>query len=183
MLKTKQTRVIGRTGGVMKHFTSMNQLSTNDIFDLLNRAEEYRLDHYKVNEQLFVANLFYEPSTRTKMSFVVAQKKLGLEILDFHAHESSAKKGESFYDTVKTYEAIGAQLLVVRHEDDDWYKAIEPHINIPMINAGAGKAEHPTQCLLDLLTIYQEFGCFEDRKSTRLNSSHVAISYAVFCLK
>jgi len=161
MLKTKQTRVMGRTGGVMKHFTSMNQLSTNDIYDILHTAEEYRSHNYKMNEQLFVANLFYEPSTRTKMSFVVAQKKLGLEILDFHAHESSTKKGESFYDTVKTYEAIGAQLLVVRHEDDDWYRAIEPYINIPMINAGAGQAEHPTQCLLDLLTIYQEFGCFE----------------------
>src|SRR5690625_1840828 len=101
MLKTKQTRVMGRAEGVMKHFTSMNQLSTNDIYDILHTAEEYRYHNYKMNEQLFVANLFYEPSTRTKMSFVVAQKKLGLEILDFHAHESSTKKGESFYDTVK----------------------------------------------------------------------------------
>src|SRR5690625_7853100 len=103
----------------MKHFSSINQLIKNYIYYILHTAEEYRSHNYKMNEQLFVSNLFYEPSTRTKMSFVVAQKKLGLEILDFHAHESSTKKGESFYDTVKTNEAKSAKLLVVRHEDED----------------------------------------------------------------
>lgn len=146
----------------MKHFISMNQLGAEDIFTILETAEKYRLEDYKIDEQLFAANLFFEPSTRTKMSFQVAQRKLGMEMLDFHAEVSSVQKGESLYDTIRTFESIGAQLLVVRHESDDWFNTINSNINIPIINAGAGKAEHPTQCLLDMLTIYQEFGHFED---------------------
>src|SRR5699024_2197277 len=92
---------------------------------------------------------------------IVAQRKLGLEDLDFHADLSSVKKGESLYDTARTFESIGAQLLVVRHESDTWHEEINANINIPIINAGAGKAEHPTQSILDLLTIYQEFGHFD----------------------
>lgn len=94
------------------------------------------------------------------MSFMVAERKLGMEALDFHADLSSVQKGESLYDTARTFESIGAQLLVIRHEADTWYDEINANINIPIINAGAGKAEHPTQCLLDLLTIYQEYGYF-----------------------
>lgn len=145
----------------MKHFISMSQLSNEDIFNLLETAETLRKNNVKFDEQIFAANLFFEPSTRTKMSFIVAQKKLGLEMLDFHADSSSVLKGESLYDTARTFESIGAQMLVIRHEDDDWYKQINANINIPIINAGSGKAEHPTQSLLDLLTIYQEFGYFE----------------------
>lgn len=142
----------------MKHFISMSQLETKEIYELMETAEYYRENDFKLNEQIFVANLFFEPSTRTKMSFIVAQRKLGLEMLDFHTDQSSVKKGESLYDTVRTFEAIGAQMLVIRHEDDNWYKEINANINVPIINGGAGKLEHPTQCMLDLLTIYQEFG-------------------------
>lgn len=150
------------TGGAnMKHFISMSQLSPEEIFDLLESAEQLRKGQYQFKDQIFVGNLFFEPSTRTKMSFVVAQKKLGMEELDFHAESSSVLKGESLYDTARTFESIGAQMLVIRHEADDWYKQINANINIPIINAGSGKAEHPTQCMLDLLTIYQEFGRFE----------------------
>src|SRR5690625_852949 len=146
----------------MKHFISVNQLSNEEIFNTIELAEQYRHRNFKVNDQYFVANLFFEPSTRTKMSFVVAQRKLGLEVLDFHPEQSSVQKGESLYDSVKTFEAIGAQLLVIRHEEDEWFKEIIDNVNIPIINAGAGKTEHPTQCMLDLLTIYQEFGTFEN---------------------
>src|SRR5690625_6036169 len=146
----------------MKHFISMDQMRTEDIFAVLETAEKYRREGYKVDKQLFAANLCFEPSTRTKMSFQVAQRKLGMEVLDFHAEVSSVQKGESLYDTIRTFESIGAQLLVVRHEADDWFDTINSNIKIPIINAGAGKAEHPTQCMLDLLTIYQEFGTFEN---------------------
>lgn len=145
----------------MKHFISVNQLTNKDIISILKTAEEFRDNKIEMYEKAFAANLFFEPSTRTKMSFIVAQRKLGLEVLDFHAEASSVQKGESLYDTARTFEAIGANVLVVRHPDDDWYKEINTNINIPIINAGAGKAEHPTQCLLDLLTIYQEFGRFK----------------------
>ena len=146
----------------MKHFISVSQLTSNEILETIETAEKFRNSNYKIDEQVFVGNLFFEPSTRTKMSFVVAQKKLGLETLDFHPEESSVQKGESLYDTARTFEAIGAKLLVIRHQDDDWYQQINANINIPIINAGAGKAEHPTQCLLDILTIYQEFGSFHN---------------------
>lgn len=146
----------------MRHFISMNQLTTKEIMATLELAEHYSNTDFKLDEQLFVANLFYEPSTRTKMSFNVAQRKMGLETLDFVPEGSSVKKGETLYDTIRTFESIGAKMVVIRHEDDEWYKEINANINIPIINAGAGKSEHPTQCLLDLLTIYQEFGRFDN---------------------
>lgn len=123
-----------------------------------------RKNELKIPQQVFVTNLFFEPSTRTKMSFMAAQRKLGIETLDFQMEASSTIKGESLYDTAKTCEAIGANMLVIRHQNDNWYDDILPNINIPVINAGAGKGEHPTQCMLDLLTIYQEFGSFAGLK-------------------
>lgn len=146
----------------MKHFVSLNQLANDEIIEMIELAEFYRKNPKQIlSDQIFVANLFFEPSTRTKMSFVVAERKLGLDVLDFHSEESSVQKGESLYDTVKTFEAIGAQLLIIRHQDDDWFEEISEKVNIPIINAGAGKSEHPSQGLLDLLTIYQEYGSFK----------------------
>ncbi|HLR40435.1 MAG TPA: aspartate carbamoyltransferase catalytic subunit [Virgibacillus sp.] len=142
----------------MRHFISVNQLTNKDIYSLLETADRFQHEQLQINQQLFAANLFFEPSTRTKMSFVVAQKKLGMEELDFHCETSSVQKGESLYDTARTFESIGAQMLVVRHPADTWIDEINANINVPIINAGAGKKEHPTQCMLDLLTIYQEFG-------------------------
>ncbi|MFC4557038.1 aspartate carbamoyltransferase catalytic subunit [Virgibacillus kekensis] len=146
---------------IPRHFLSTCYMSRAEILDILNVAEKLRKENHRFTRQLFVANLFFEPSTRTKMSFQVAEKKLGLESLDFHMDLSSVTKGESLYDTAKTYEAIGADMLVVRHQDDNWYEKLQSGISIPIINAGAGKSEHPTQCMLDLLTIYQEFGAFD----------------------
>src|SRR5699024_4284243 len=77
---------------------------------------------------------------------------------------SSMKKGETLYDTTKTFEAIGADCLVIRHEDDEWSKGISENLNVPIINAGSGKKDHPSQSLLDLDTIYQEFGYFKGLK-------------------
>src|SRR5690625_3720877 len=123
----------------MKHFLTVNEMSTNEIISLLDMAAYFRKRKPIISEQLFIANLFFEPSTRTKMSFTVAEKKLGLEILDFHADTSSLQKGESLYDTVKTFEAIGANALVIRHENDCWMEQLT-NVSIPIINAGAGKA-------------------------------------------
>lgn len=145
----------------MKHFLTVEDMSASEIISLIEMAAYFRDNNPKISEQLFIANLFFEPSTRTKMSFTVAEKKLGLEVLDFHAESSSLQKGESLYDTVKTFEAIGANALVIRHEDDCWTDELE-NISIPIINAGAGKAAHPTQSLLDAYTIYEEFGNFKN---------------------
>lgn len=142
---------------------SVDQMTNDEIMEILEHADiNRRGEQTPIHEQLFAANLFYEPSTRTKMSFIVAQRKLGIEVLDLDAEGSSVQKGESLYDTVKTFEAIGANIAVIRHPDDQWDQQLKGNINIPIINAGAGKKEHPTQCLLDLLTLYQEFHSFHN---------------------
>lgn len=117
----------------------------------------------KVKKQTFASNLFFENSTRTKTSFDVAERKLGLEVIPFDVSTSSVNKGESLYDTVKTMESIGADIVVIRHQKDGYYNDLK-NITIPIVNGGDGKGNHPSQCMLDLMTIYQEFGKFEGLK-------------------
>lgn len=147
---------------MMKHFLSVQDMTANDMVHLLEMAQSFREEEIRITKQVFAANLFFEPSTRTKSSFIIAEKKLGIESLEFNAETSSMKKGESLYDTAKTFEAIGANLLVVRHESDDWAQDLQDRIAIPIVNGGAGTRAHPTQSLLDADTIYQEFGTFKD---------------------
>lgn len=144
----------------MRNFLSVQDITSSDMIELLKTAEQFRQNECKISKQLFAANLFFEPSTRTKMSFIVAERKLGIDPLEFHADMSSMQKGETLYDTARTFEAIGANLLVIRHQDDDWIEELHSKISIPIINAGAGKKAHPTQSLLDAHTIYQEYGSF-----------------------
>lgn len=142
---------------------SMDDLSVEDIFDLLEDAQSFYScfqDWQLPERNALVANLFFEPSTRTHYSFASAEMGLGCKVTDFNASTSSVTKGETLYDTVKTFEAIGYKALVIRHPDDYYYRELE-NINVPIINAGDGSGNHPSQCLLDLLTIYQEFGHFK----------------------
>lgn len=118
---------------------------------------------FKAKEDIFVSNLFFEDSTRTKTSFDIAERKLGLKVVPFDTSHSSVNKGESLYDTVKTLESLGVDLVVIRHNKDRFYDELQT-INIPIINAGDGRGNHPSQCMLDLVTIYQEFGKFDDLK-------------------
>ncbi|SHI52334.1 aspartate carbamoyltransferase [Cruoricaptor ignavus] len=117
----------------------------------------------KVQGEVFVANLFFENSTRTKISFEVAERKLGMQVVPFEVEHSSVKKGETLYDTVKTLESIGIDLVVIRHSENEYWKNLQG-IDIPIINGGDGTGNHPSQTMLDLLTIYQEFGKFEGLK-------------------
>lgn len=167
----------------MEHFYSLESLSEIEIMNLITMSHELRHKTCTFHTPLVAANLFFEPSTRTKNSFLMAEKKLGMETVDFSPETSSMKKGESLYDTVKTFEAIGANALVIRHEADDWLNELEHQINIPIINAGAGKKEHPTQCLLDAATIHHEFEHFKglkvviagDIKHSRVAHSNAAL--------
>lgn len=151
---------------MMNHFITIDDLTDEEVMSILKKANTFR--HHKHHDtfdtQLFAANLFFEPSTRTKSSFFVAERRLGIETLDFDTDSSSVKKGESLYDTARTFEAIGANVLVIRHESDDWADELADKVSIPMINAGAGKKDHPTQSLLDTYTVYQEFGEIKDLK-------------------
>ncbi|WP_425402112.1 aspartate carbamoyltransferase catalytic subunit [Halalkalibacillus halophilus] len=140
---------------------SMDDLRLEDINWLLSHAEQS--EQIETQNQLTAALLFYEPSTRTKLSFDMACHQLGVHQLDFQENMSSVSKGESLYDTVKTIESIGADFIVIRHPKENYYKELE-QISIPVINAGDGSGEHPSQCLLDLLTIKQEFDNFEGLK-------------------
>ncbi|GEM00709.1 aspartate carbamoyltransferase catalytic subunit [Halolactibacillus halophilus] len=169
----------------MKDFVSMKTMTKDQLLGLLKRIEAIETGQTKPNfnqDEMFIANLFYEPSTRTKMSFEVAEKKLGLNVLDFHVESSSTLKGETVYDTAKTFAAIGAKAIVIRHPKENMVQELADQLDIPVINGGDGKGEHPTQSLLDLYTMYQEFGSFEGLKVTIVGDilhSRVARSNAI----
>ncbi len=148
-----------------KSLLTMRDLSKDEIMNILYEARCFN-DSFKdwrisTKKTLLVANLFFEPSTRTHFSFKSAELSLGLSVSDFNPSTSSVIKGESLYDTVKTFESIGYDAVVIRHPEDEYFKQLE-NINIPILNAGDGCGNHPTQCLLDLLTIYNEFNTFEN---------------------
>lgn len=142
---------------------SINDLSTHDIMEILHDARVFNIsqqDWHLPMHNALAANLFFEPYTRTHYSFESAEYQLGCSVADFNSASSSVTKGETLYDTAKTFEAIGYKVLVIRHPQDEYFKELED-ISIPIINAGDGKGNHPTQCLLDLYTMYDEFGTFE----------------------
>lgn len=145
-----------------KDILQMDDLSTEEIMDILTDARSFSRSQkgWQLTCKRLIANLFFEPSTRTHYSFVSAEHQLGCNVVDFLPQESSVVKGESLYDTVKTFESIGYDALVIRHPEDNYFHQLE-NIGIPIINAGDGSGNHPSQCLLDLYTIYDEFGKFE----------------------
>ncbi|UPM53120.1 aspartate carbamoyltransferase catalytic subunit [Gottfriedia acidiceleris] len=148
----------------MNHLLTMSDLTIEEIQDLLNEAQSFANGEISsLKRQTFVANLFFENSTRTRFSFEVAQKKLGLEVINLAVESSSIQKGETLYDTVKTLQAIGVEAVVIRHTQDEYFQEIKD-AGMPILNAGDGCGNHPTQCLLDLLTIKQEFGSFKGLK-------------------
>lgn len=144
---------------------SMSTLSVDEINSILEDALQFSqtFQDWQFSKPKLVANLFFEPSTRTHYSFASAELQLGCKTIDFNASASSVTKGESLYDTVKTFEAIGYDAVVIRHTQDEYFKELD-EISIPILNAGDGCGNHPTQCLLDLYTIRAEFGHFEGLK-------------------
>ncbi|KQT18013.1 aspartate carbamoyltransferase catalytic subunit [Chryseobacterium sp. Leaf404] len=143
---------------------TITELSTEKINKILTEALAFANGKTaKIEGEVFCSNLFFEDSTRTKTSFDVAERKLGLQVVPFDASHSSVNKGESLYDTVKTIESVGVNLVVIRDKKDRYFDELK-NINIPIINGGDGTGNHPSQCMLDLLTIYQEFGRFEGLK-------------------
>ena len=147
----------------IKGLLTLKDLSTEKIMDLINYALELKKGtHVSYCGKKFVT-LFFENSTRTHYSFIMAMKNLGIDVIDCNTSVSSIQKGETLYDTVKTFEAIGADGIVIRHSKDEYFKDLEG-VNIPIFNGGDGKSNHPTQSLLDLMTIYEEYGSFKGLK-------------------
>lgn len=146
----------------MQHLVSMKDLSEAEIMTILERADTFKkLGARELPGKYIVSNLFFEPSTRTKMSFEMAEQKLNLGVLPFESNFSSTLKGETLYDTVKTLEAIGVDALVIRHPEEGYYKQLVGRTSISIINGGDGTGQHPTQSLLDLFTIKEEFNSFK----------------------
>ena len=149
----------------MKNLLRLQDLSIEEINNILDLAQSIKNKEISpLVENKIIANLFFEPSTRTHYSFATAEARLGCKTIDFSPNSSSMKKGETFYDTIKTFESFGVDGLVIRDAKNQWYKELIDKIKVPIINAGDGSADHPTQTLLDLLTIKQEFGKFEGLK-------------------
>lgn len=148
----------------MRNLLRIKDLSNEEIIGLIELALELKKGRkINLNRKIYSSNLFFENSTRTKLSFEVAQRNLGFDVIPFDVSTSSVSKGESLYDTCKTLESLGIDLLVIRHFQNEYYKELK-NINIPIINGGDGTGEHPSQCLLDLMTIYEEFKTFKDLK-------------------
>lgn len=147
----------------MKGLLRLRDLSTEKIQEIIDYAEKLK-GGYKVSypDKRF-ATLFFENSTRTHYSFMSALMNLGIQVLDCNVSASSVQKGETLYDTVRTFESIGVDGVIIRHSKDGYYKELEG-IKIPIFNAGDGASDHPTQSLLDLMTIYEEYGRFEGLK-------------------
>ena len=142
----------------------ITDFSIEKINSLLDSADEFANGKIqRATQDVFVSNLFFEDSTRTKTSFDIAQRKLGLQVVPFDITTSSLNKGESLYDTVKTLKSLGIDLAVVRHSKDKFYEELKS-IDLPVINGGDGTGNHPSQNLLDLMTIRQEFGQFKGLK-------------------
>ena len=143
-------------------------MDTKLIISILERATFFsqslktKSTFEKPLKDKIVANLFFEPSTRTRFSFEVAAKRLGASVLNFDVSSSSLSKGETLYDTLRTFESLGIDIGIIRHSDDSYIESLKDKHNFHIINAGAGKFEHPSQSLLDLYTIQQEFKTLEN---------------------
>lgn len=147
----------------MRGLLTLKDLKTEKILELIRYAIKLKKGFRISYPDKKIATLFFENSTRTQYSFQCALMNLGIKVIDFDTQLSSIAKGESLYDTVRTFEALGVDGVVVRHSKDEYFKELE-NIQIPIFNGGDGKANHPTQSLLDLMTIYEEFGKFEGLK-------------------
>ena len=150
----------------MNHLFSLREVSVLDINKILDKAESYKNKReFKELNGKKVVNLFFEPSTRTHYSFISAEKNLGMKVTNFNPQASSLKKGESLYDTIKTFESIGFDAMIIRHPQNNYFEQLRG-IKVPILNGGDGTGNHPTQSLLDLMTIREEFGKFEGLKCT-----------------
>ena len=156
-----------------EHLLSMHDVSADDVVRILDTAESFREVGTRVIKKVpalrgrTVVNLFYENSTRTRISFELAAKRLSADVINFTTGGSSVSKGESLKDTALTLQAMGADAIVIRHSSSGSPHQLTKWVRGHVLNAGDGTHEHPTQALLDLYTMRERFG--------RLDGLRVAI--------
>ena len=177
---------------MIKHLLSIDQLSRQDVVKILDTAESFREVGTRVIKKVpalrgrTVVNLFYENSTRTRISFEVAAKRLSADVINFSTSGSSVSKGESLKDTALTLQAMGADAIVIRHSSSGSPYTLTKWVKGSVLNAGDGTHEHPTQALLDLYTIREKLGRFEGLRAAIVGDvlhSRVARSLSFGLLK
>ena len=153
-----------------KSLLKIDSLSSDDVIKIMETADSFtdiskrEIKKVPTLRGKTVVNLFFEPSTRTKTSFELAAKRLSADMINFNASVSSLKKGESVIDTLRTILAMQVDLVVMRHSDSGTVKIVDDNTPVPVINAGDGKHQHPTQALLDLYAIRSRFKEFKGLK-------------------
>lgn len=160
----------GRAAFPHRHLTGIAGLQPHEILFLLDEAEQWveanrtRAAPDKRLDGLTQINAFFENSTRTLLSFEIAGKRLGADVVNMHAAQSSVKKGETLIDTAVTLNAMRADVIVIRHMSSGAVQLIADKVDCPVLNAGDGRHEHPTQALLDALTIRRRRGRVEGQR-------------------
>ena len=148
----------------VEHLIGIKELSTEDINLIFKTADSFKevinrpIKKVPSLRDITIANLFFENSTRTRISFELAQKRLSADTVNFSASTSSLKKGESFKDTAQNIEAMKIDAVVMRHPSPGAPYHLKEFIDAKIINAGDGTHEHPTQAILDMMSIQEKFG-------------------------
>ncbi|MDQ3048552.1 MAG: aspartate carbamoyltransferase catalytic subunit, partial [Bacteroidota bacterium] len=174
-----------------KHLLGIKDLTPEDIHLILNTAESFKevinrpIKKVPSLRDITIANLFFENSTRTKLSFELAEKRLSADVVNFAASSSSVTKGETLIDTVNNILAMKVDMVVMRHPNPGAAVFLSKHIDAKIINAGDGAHEHPTQALLDAFSIKEKLGTVKGKKIAIIGDilhSRVALSN-IFCLQ
>lgn len=148
----------------MYHLLGIKQIAKEDIEDIFNAAENFKevirrpIKKVPSLRDITIANLFFENSTRTRISFELAEKRLSADVINFSASGSSVKKGETLLDTVNNILAMQVDMIVIRHSAPGAPVFLSKHIKAQIVNAGDGTHEHPTQALLDCFSLKEKFG-------------------------
>lgn len=175
----------------VKHLLSINDLNESDIETIFKTADSFKeiinrpIKKVPTLRDITIANLFFENSTRTKLSFELAEKRLSADILNFSASSSSVKKGETLVDTANNILSMKVDLIVMRHPNPGAANYLAENTNTCVINAGDGTNEHPTQALLDCYSIKERHGSLKNLKVVivgDIKHSRVALSN-IYALK
>ena len=175
----------------VKHLLGIKELCLDDIELIFETADTFKelinrpIKKVPSLRDITIANVFFENSTRTRLSFELAEKRLSADVLNFSASSSSVNKGETLIDTVNNILAMKVDMVVMRHPSAGAAKFLSQHINASVINAGDGTHEHPTQALLDAFSLREKFNSFKDLKVAIVGDilhSRVALSN-IFCLQ
>ncbi|MDX2171885.1 MAG: aspartate carbamoyltransferase catalytic subunit [Bacteroidota bacterium] len=175
----------------VNHLLGIKGLTKNDIDLILNTAQNFKevinrpIKKVPSLRDITVANLFFENSTRTRLSFELAQKRLSADVINFSASNSSVKKGETLVDTVNNILAMKVDMIVMRHASAGAAVYLSKKVNAKIINAGDGAHEHPTQALLDAFSIQEKLGDLKGKNIVIVGDilhSRVALSN-IFCLQ